>query len=135
YVIIGTAEAAAGGRTRRSILADCFEAVIAAVFLDRGIRTARRVVIKRLTPAMREVLTDLYRRDYKSTLQEVIQAQACTAPTYVIVRETGEEHDKTFIAQALAGAEVLGEGAGKSKKQAEQAAAHAALQRLKPLDR
>jgi ribonuclease-3 len=130
FVVMSPGEAASGGRRRRSILADAFEAVMAAIYLDRGIVQARRVVRRMLTSAIHTVAADQHRRDYKSSLQEHTQAHERITPVYRILQETGQEHDKTFIAQALVGDTVIGEGAGKSKKEAEQAAAQNALARL-----
>ena len=128
-VQISSAEELAGGRARRSILADTFEAVIAAVYLDQGIRTARRVIHNALRPALEKVARDEHYQDYKSLLQERFQGRERVTPYYRIALETGADHDKTFVAQVWVGERVLGEGTGKSKKQAEQAAARAAWEK------
>jgi ribonuclease-3 len=130
-VVLSESEGMAGGRRRRSIVSDTLEAVVAAVFLDQGLRAARRVVRKALKPALERVATDEYHRDFKSILQERTQADCRKTPHYVILNETGADHDKTFVAQAVLGRKVIGEGAGKSKKEAEQAAALAAIERMK----
>jgi ribonuclease-3 len=130
FVVMSSSEAASGGRRRRSILADAFEAVVAAIYLDCGIRAARRVVRDALLPALEEVITDQHRRDYKSSLQEHTQARAHLAPLYRIVSEEGREHEKVFTAQVLVGERIIGEGTGRSKKEAEQAAAQNALDQL-----
>jgi len=132
FVRVSAGEASTGGRRRRSILADAFEALIAAVYLDSGIRSARRIVRSTLQAAIADSATDEHRRDYKSALQERTQARERLTPVYRIAREDGQDHDKTFLAQAVIGEEVLGEGSGKSKKEAEQAAALNALERLGP---
>lgn len=129
-VEMSAGESTAGGRHRRSILSDVFEALVAAVYLDQGLRAAHMVVRKALDSAMRDVRRDEYHQDYKSQLQEHLQAHKRKTPHYRIAGETGADHDKTFVAQALTGRKVIGEGEGKSKKQAEQEAARAALQRL-----
>ncbi len=121
-------EEASGGRARRSIVSDAFEAVVAAVFLDRGFATARKTVRSALEAAMEEVMRDEYQRDFKSVLQERLQATERKTPHYRIVEEMGAEHDKTFVAHAMSGQRVIGEGTGRSKKEAEQAAAKAALE-------
>ena len=130
FVVMSAGEAQSGGRRRRSILADAFEAIIAAIYLDCGIRTARRIIRDALMPAIRATANDQHRGDYKSSLQEQTQALLRHAPLYRILNETGHEHDKTFIAQAVIGETVIGEGTGKSKKEAEQAAAKDALTQL-----
>lgn len=129
FVEMSSGEAASGGRRRRSILADAFEALVAAVYLDCGIRSARRLVRTALKEAIATAIVDEHRRDYKSALQERTQAQFRLTPYYRIAQEQGMEHDKTFQAQALLAEEVIGEGEGKSKKEAEQAAALDALER------
>jgi ribonuclease-3 len=121
----------AGGRKRPSILSDAFEAVVAAVSLDRGIRTARRLIRTSLADALRRVAEDEYTHDFKSLLQEHLQAAVRQTPRYRIVEERGADHDKTFLAQAMVLEEVLGEGLGRSKKQAEQAAAQDALEKIR----
>ena len=129
FVRVSSGEASSGGRRRRSILADAFEALIAAVYLDGGIRCARRIVRQTLKAAISSSVTEEHRRDYKSALQERTQARQRLTPTYDIAREDGEDHDKTFLARAIVGETIIGEGSGKSKMEAEQAAALDALQR------
>lgn len=130
FMVMSASEAASGGRRRRSILSDAFEAVVAAIYLDCGIVAARRVVRKSLQPAFDEVAHDEHRRDYKSSLQEHTQARLRLTPIYRTVDELGHEHDKTFVAQAVVGETIIGSGQGKSKKEAEQAAAFNALDNL-----
>jgi ribonuclease-3 len=133
FLLVSDSEAATGGRRRRSILADAFEALIAAIYLDCGIEAARRIVLLTLEEALRTAATEQHRRDYKSALQERTQARNRQTPGYRIRCETGQEHDKTFTAEAMLDGVVIGHGSGKSKKEAEQAAAHNALTYL-PLD-
>lgn len=127
-VVLSESESLAGGRMRRSIVSDTFEALVAAVFLDRGLRTARRVVRAAIKPALERVVADTYQRDFKSQLQERTQADSRKTPRYVILKTTGSDHDKTFVAQAVLGRKVIGQGSGKSKKEAEQDAARSALE-------
>ena len=130
FMVMSSGEASSGGRRRRSILADAFEAVIAAIYLDCGIVAARRVIRQALANAIQDVAFDQHRRDYKSSLQEHTQAQLRLTPVYRIAGEIGHEHDKTFVAHAYVGETKIGEGEGKSKKEAEQAAAYNALDNL-----
>jgi ribonuclease III len=130
FLLLSNSEAATGGRRRRSILADAFEALIAAIYLDCGISVARRVVLSALEEALLTAATEQHRRDYKSALQEVTQARNRRTPAYRILLETGQEHDKTFVAEAVLDGEPIGRGSGKSKKEAEQAAAYDALTKL-----
>ncbi len=124
---MSASESSAGGAARRSTLADALEAVIAAVYLDQGLRVAKRVVRAALKPALEQVERDEHHRDFKSELQERYQASMRVTPHYKIVEESGADHDKTFVAHVFVGRKMLGSGEGKSKKQAEQEAAHAAL--------
>lgn len=128
FIEMNPAEAAAGGRRRRSILSDAFEALMAAVYLECGLDAAKTIVLRLLTPSVESIITDVHKRDYKSSLQEITQASHRIAPLYVIVSEDGSEHDKTFVAHAMLGEELIGQGEGKSKKEAEQAAAQNALE-------
>ncbi len=130
FLVMSVSEAASGGRRRRSILADAFEAIIAAVYLDRGIVAARRVVRNALLETLHAVVIDTHRHDFKSALQERTQAALRQAPLYLIANEEGQEHDKTFLAEAVLGEVIIGTGSGKSKKEAEQAAALDALNNL-----
>ena len=129
YIHLGRNEQCNGGRTRPSILADCVEAVIAAIFLDGGLEPAERFIGERILGDIRAGHRPA-RTDYKTQLQELMQREGGMAPTYAIVNETGPDHDKTFTASvALPGGESV-QGTGKSKKEAEQSAARAALERL-----
>ena len=127
---MSTGESSSGGRRRRSILSDTFEALIGAIYLDSGISTARRVVRKALKKIMLQAEADHHRGDYKSSLQERTQALFRLAPMYRVVGEIGEEHDKTFAVEAVLRQDVIGSGNGKTKKEAEQSAAHDALLHL-----
>jgi len=129
YVQMSTGESATGGRRRRSILSDAFEAVMAAVYLDCGLEAARGIILRLLAPGVEAIIADVHKRDYKSSLQEITQARYRVAPLYLIAEELGSEHDKTFLAHAVINNEIIGQGQGKSKKEAEQAAAQDALDR------
>jgi len=130
FLVLSLSEAARGGRRLRSILADAFEALVAAVYLECGLHDARSFVLRSLEEALRTAATEQHRRDYKSALQERTQARNRQTPCYRIQIESGEEHDKTFTAEALLGGAVIGQGMGKSKKEAEQSAARNALEKL-----
>ena len=130
YLKLGRGEEAGGGRERISILADATEAVFAAVYLDGGITAASALIHRVLLDAEREEVVEERRRDYKTALQELVQRQADQVLTYQMVREEGPDHAKTVAAEVLLNGEALGTGSGHSKKEAEQAAAKAALQAL-----
>ena len=124
-VSMGAGEAASGGRKKRSILADAMEAVLAAVYLDAGFTAARDVVLSHWTPIIRAKALEPGRRDYKTRYQELLAADG-KRPEYH-VEGSGPDHDRHFVATLTVDGEVTGRGEGKSKKEAQQAAARAAL--------
>lgn len=128
-IYLSSGEEASGGRSRLSILSDTFEAVVAAVYLDPGLDAARKFVLCALEQILEDIDRKEHIRDYKSLLQELTQSVHKRAPEYVVVSEEGADHDKTFVVEARMDATVLGRGVGKSKKQAEQAAALEALEK------
>ena len=130
YLLLGKGEDAAGGRAKQSILADAFEAVVAAVYLDSGFGTARDLVLRCLEDRIAEAAAGPGGRDYKTRLQELTAARVLGRPRY-LVRDEGPDHAKHFFATVLVGDQSYGEGEGRSKKQAEQAAAFVAWSRLR----
>ncbi|MEA4993971.1 Ribonuclease 3 [bioreactor metagenome] len=130
YLRLGKGEEAGGGRERTSILADATEAVFAAVYLDGGIQAASALIHRCLLDAEREEAVEERRRDFKTELQELIQRKPDQTLVYRMVAERGPDHDKTFVAEVLLNGAVAGEGGGHSKKEAEQSAARAALEKL-----
>lgn len=130
HMLLGKGEEATGGRQRISILADAFEAVIAAIYLDGGLESAREFVLD----YMEDIIIDSRRgkifRDYKTHLQEVLQGQGESNIWYKLLDEKGPDHNKRFIMQVGTNEKVLGTGEGKSKKEAEQLAAKIALKEL-----
>lgn len=129
HLLLGKGEDAAGGRAKQSILADAFEAVIAAIYLDQGFALARDVVLSCLRDRIAEAAAGPGGRDYKTRLQEITAARALGRPKYS-VRDEGPDHAKHFYASVFVGDHLYGEGEGRSKKQAEQAAAWVAWTRL-----
>ncbi|MGC8863473.1 MAG: ribonuclease III [Armatimonadota bacterium] len=129
-LLMSSGEEANGGRKRHSILADAFEAIVAVVYLDCGLEAARHFILKALEPILRDIEREEHIRDYKTLLQEHTQGIHKRAPQYVVIDERGADHDKTFTVEARLGDRILGRGEGKSKKQAEQAAALEALEAL-----
>ncbi len=130
YLKLGRGEEAGGGRTRVSILADATEAVFAAVYLDGGIGAASALIHRCLLDAEKEEAVEERRKDYKTALQELVQRQADQVLTYQMVGEAGPDHAKVFQAEVLLNGSAIGTGTGHSKKEAEQAAARAALTAL-----
>jgi ribonuclease-3 len=130
YVHLGRGEELTQGREKSSILADTLEAVFGAIYLDRGIKIARKVILRLFLPRIRGQVEGGLLHDYKTTLQELAAAKLSTLPEYTL-SETGPDHAKRFTAVvSLAGMEY-GSGAGRSKKEAEQAAARIAVERLR----
>jgi ribonuclease III len=130
-ILMSSGEEASGGRARLSILSDSFEALVAVLFIDGGLEPAREFCLRALESILVDIERQEHIRDYKSLLQEMTQSKHKKAPKYVVIKEDGADHDKTFLVEARLDTVVLGKGVGKSKKQAEQAAALEALQRSK----
>ena len=128
YLHLGRGEVASGGRTKDSILADAMEAVIAAVYLDGGLEATRRMVLAQWEPIIVNRAVDPGQRDYKTRLQEVLALNG-ERPRYD-VSEQGPDHAKEFTAEVVVAGDVAGTGSGRSKKEAEQAAAEEALRSL-----
>lgn len=130
HLIMAPSEVEAGGRTRTSILSDAYEAVLGAVYLDGGLDPVRRIVTRELLESLEETLADQHLANYKSLLQEKIQAHYKTPPRYKVSSTSGPDHAKRFVVEVLVRGLVLGHGEGTSKKLAEQRAAHEALDRM-----
>ena len=126
YIMFGRGEKHSGGDKRPSILADAFEALIAAIFLDGGMEQAREFVMGFILEELQHP-TVRKTRDYKTMLQEIIQQNAEEKLTYVLVGESGPDHNKTFVVEVYLDSNRIGSGTGHSKKQAEQLAAQDAL--------
>ena len=125
---LGKGENACGGRSRPSILADAVEAVLAAVFLDGGLAHDRDIIQRFLLDRMEQV--NRASRDHKTYLQELVQRKSGQVLSYELIGESGPDHNKTFQMQVLLNGQPIGQGTGHSKKEAEQAAANAAIERL-----
>ncbi|MBE6825640.1 MAG: ribonuclease III [Ruminococcus sp.] len=126
YLLLGKGEAHTGGRERPSILADAFEAVIAAIYLDAGLEAARTHILRFIPTNLTEKRSLLF-GDYKTALQEVIQKNPEEKVEYKLIEESGPDHSKTFVVDVCLNSNVIGKGTGKSKKEAEQMAAREAL--------
>ena len=130
YLKLGRGEEAGGGRERTSILADATEAVFAAVYLDGGIGAASQLIHRVLLDAEKEEAVEERRKDYKTALQELIQRTPGRTITYQLVEETGPDHCRVFVMEVSVDGQAAGRGEGRSKKEAEQAAARAALEAM-----
>jgi ribonuclease-3 len=130
YLRLGRGEDAIGGRTRAALLAAAFEAALGALYLDGGMASARAFLEPYLLGELERIEAAGMGpriKDAKSRLQELAQGALALTPRYQLLEESGPSHDRTFIVQALIGDVVVGQGTGKNKRQAEQAAALAAL--------
>jgi ribonuclease-3 len=129
---LGRGEELSNGRDKASLLADAFEAVIAAIYLDGGLEASRNFTIEALIDELRQIDVQQEKPggdDYKTRFQEWCQKRYELLPRYVIVRETGPDHQKLFEVEVLVNDKVFGAGRGHSKKEAEQEAAQRALER------
>jgi ribonuclease-3 len=126
HIQLGKGESQTHGRKKPSILANTFEALVAAVYLDGGYPTVFEIVSRYMTPLMDVQAPSVALQDYKSKFQESIQSIQGPHPIYSVIDETGPDHDKTFIVQLTCG-DIQAKGFGKSKKNAEQDAARKAL--------
>lgn len=130
YLLLGKGEERAGGRARPSILSDALEAIIGALYLDRGLETARHFILGEFGEEINFLVKKKYLQDYKGRLQEIVQARFKRKPLYKVISQRGPQHRKIFIIEARLGKRVMGEGKGKSKKEAEQRAAQQALSKI-----
>lgn len=130
YILMGNGEDKSGGRDRESILADTMEAVIGAVYLDGGFEAVKKSVLDIFREAIDDAVNGKFIiTDYKTALQEKLQHEGITDIKYVLIKETGPDHDKTFKVQLEVNGRPETTGEGKSKKQAEQNAAEAMIER------
>ncbi len=130
YLLLSKGEKEAKGRQNPTLLANTMEAILGALFLDQGIKPVEDFIKLHFKPLLKEVLQSGQLKDYKSLLQEKIQAEKKPAPLYQIVKEEGPEHNKTFTIAVKTIDKVLATGVGKSKQKAEQEAAKQALKNL-----
>ena len=131
YMLMGKGEEHTGGRTRVSILADAMEAIIGAVFMDGGYEAAKALVLSAFRETIENAIAGRGFADYKTALQEKLQAvgREHTKICYVLDREEGPDHNKTFYVNLVCNDKILGKGKGGTKKEAEQNAAKQALER------
>ena len=127
YIVLSKGERKNGGAERPSIVSDAFEALIAAVYLDGGMKPASKHVLNFIIPAIKNSKKPQV-KDYKTTLQEIIQKNPGERLEYVLVSESGPDHNKHFVFEVHLNSNVIGKGGGKSKKEAEQQAAREALE-------
>lgn len=129
FLVLSPNEEATGGRQRPSILADVLEALIGAIYLESGLEQARWFVLEQLRVFLDEISGgDVNPNDFKSRLQEVAQSIWRKTPNYRIKSEVGNQHERRFVVQVIFDSKIMGEGSGRSKKEAEQSAAKDALE-------
>jgi len=129
YLLLGRGEENGGGRSRPSILSDAFEAVLAAIYLDGGYDPVERLVTALFSPHVDNPVESF--SDYKTVLQEIIQVKPGQSLAYCVSEEHGPDHDKSFTIEVKLNGKTIGSGKGKSKKSAEQAAAKAAVGKIR----
>ncbi len=134
HLRLGCGEEESGGRTRTPLLCATFEAVIGALYLDQGLDEAQRLVDRLVPPALNHIRAESLHKDAKSEFQVWAQAQYNITPRYQVVDSEGPDHAKVFTVQAMVGQEVWGEGRGRSKQVAAQAAAAEALLKADGVD-
>ena len=127
YLLLGKGEENTGGRERPSILADAFEAVIAAIYLDGGMEAARKHILRFIPEDLEHEAKKAF-SDFKTVLQEVVQKNPEEKVEYVLIGEEGPDHNKRFVVEVMLNSQVIGKGKGRSKKEAEQLAAKEALE-------
>lgn len=131
YLFLSRGEEKEGGRNNPSLLANTFEAILGAIYLDQGIDKAKEFLQQYLFPHIVNFVNTTERYDYKSLLQEVIQEKNRVTPVYKVVKEEGPDHSKIFTIDVFVGNKILARGQGKSKQDAEQASAKLALNEIK----
>src|SRR5471032_1156256 len=131
HLLLGRGEEKTGGRQKQALLADGYEALIAAIYLDGGVEQARAFIAREFAPLIAEVREHgVSARDYKSALQELVQARDQPPPEYRVAGTMGPDHQKLFRVEVVVQGEALAEAMGQSKKEAEQEAARLAIERL-----
>lgn len=128
FIRLGKGEIKTDGKHKDAIIADAFEAIVGAVYLDSGYEEAKKVIFRLLNRQIEQILSGkIINSDYKTALQEELQKNGTVKIEYNLIKETGPEHDKSFFMEVLLNGKKIGEGYGKNKKQAEQSAAKDAL--------
>lgn len=129
-ILLSKGEAKDNGRARQAILADTFEAVTGAIYLDSGFESAKQFIAKNLLPKIDEIVANNLWQDSKSAFQEKAQALKDTTPTYQVLSAIGPDHSKTFTVGLYLGEELIAKGVGPSKQRAEQEAAREGLEQM-----
>ncbi len=132
YLMMSRGEAKSGGRTRQALLANMVEAIIGAIYLDKGYEEANRFISKNIIAGLEQIIKEGSYIDAKSRFQELTQEKEGVTPHYELVSEAGPDHEKNFTIGVYVGGRLCGQGSGNSKQNAQQAAAAEALKNYKP---
>ena len=130
FLLLSKGEEATGGRERQYILANTFESLLGALYLDRGIGPARKLISRALLPKLEHIISKKLYKDFKSAFQELAQEKRNITPTYRVLSEEGPDHNRNFTVGVFLNEEEVAQGSGKSKQLAEQAAASEAIAKL-----
>ena len=128
YILLSRGEAKDTGRARQYILANAVESIIGAIYLDKGFKTAKEFITKNIIKELPAVLKNKLYRDPKSTFQEQAQDRVGITPTYDVIEESGPDHDRHFVVGVYLEEELVAEGGGSSKQEAQEGAAQKALE-------
>ena len=130
YILLGKGEMHSGGKYKKNIIADCFEAVLGAIYLDSNYESVSQIALNLLSDIIQKAIKGKLTYDYKTLLQEYIHSKSIKDFSYELVQIKGPEHDQVFTSKVIINNKDMGEGEGKNKKESEQ---HAALNTLKKL--
>ncbi len=131
FIVLGKGEDLTGGRNKLSILSDCFEALLGAIYLDGGFKKTKKIILSLIKYEIDLITRHNYIEDYKTLLQEISQKKMKCLPEYILIKEKGPDHKKVFCIEVKLKEISYGTGFGESKKEAEQNAAHNALKKIK----
>ncbi|MGB2783351.1 MAG: ribonuclease III [Atribacterota bacterium] len=134
YILLGKGEDLTGGRKKLSILADCFEALLGAIYLDSGIIKTKKIILPLVKEEIELITKGNYEEDFKTLLQEISQKKMKCLPEYRLIKEKGPDHKKIFCVEVRLKKVTYGTGDGENKKEAEQDAAKGALKKLKVIN-
>ena len=134
YIILGKGEDLTGGRKKLSILADCFEALLGAIYLDSDLKKAKKIISPFIKAEIKLIIKGKHEEDYKTLLQEISQKKMKCLPEYCLINEKGPDHKKIFCIEVRLKEITYGTGTGENKKEAEQDAAQDALKKLKVIN-
>jgi ribonuclease III len=129
FLLLSRGEEELGGRKNSTLLANCFEALIGAIFLDQGIKKTQKFLLKLLKPKLEQIIKEKRFKDFKSLFQELIQSREKITPQYKVLAESGPDHEKVFTVGLLVGKKLWTKGDGKSKLEAEEKAAEKAFKK------